>query len=159
MKQNSNERKKKMSDENIEQVEENVELIFEGTIPASDLESYLEVEAKATIKDKDGNITGYKQAKGYFRFGKDLDEAVELYGKEITFSNARAQEKIKLQSLMRSHILAGKDIGTLLATWKPGMQMERTPVDPMVAAESKFDSLSSEEQEAFINKLLARQNQ
>ena len=143
----------------VEEVEngEDVEMVFEGALPESDLDSYLEVSAKATIKDATGKVVGYKGARGYFRFGRDHEEAVELYGKPITFSNARAQEKIRLQGLMRSWILAGKDIEELLRTWKPGLQMERTPQDPMVAAENKFDQMNPDEQKAFIERLLAKQ--
>ena len=147
-----------MTDEaEVQNGEEEVEMVFEGVIPEGDLESYLEVNAKATIKDDKGGVAGYKGATGYFRFGKDLDESVNLYTGQVVHSNYRAQAKIRLQSLMRSWILAGKDIGELLATWKPGIQMERTPTDPLVAAENKFDAMSADEQKAFIEKLLAKQ--
>jgi hypothetical protein len=146
---------------NVEQEEaegQDVQMVFEGTAP-DDLTECLEVSAKATIKDANGNVVGYKGCNGYFPFGKDLDDAVAKYTGEIVFSNYRAQAKIKLQAIMRSYLIAGKDIGDLLKTWKPGLQMERTPVDPMVAAENKFERLSPEEQKAFLEKLIARQSQ
>jgi hypothetical protein len=142
--------------ENGEEMGEDVDMVFQGVAP-DDLSDCLEVSAKATVKGADGQAAGYKGANGYYAFGKDLDDSVEKFGKEIVFSNFRAQAKIKLQALMRSYLLAGKDVGELLKTWKPGIQMERTPVDPLVAAENKFDKLSAEEQQAFLAKLMARQ--
>jgi hypothetical protein len=132
-----------------EVVTEEFETVFEGTQPSDDLASYLEVEAKVPAQSK--------MAKGYFKFGKDLQEAIELFGEEVVFSNFRAQAKIKLQALMRSWVDKGKSVADLLAQWKPGVQMERTPVDPLVAAENKFDNLSADEQQAFLEKLIARQ--
>lgn len=148
-----------MTDENVEveNGEEEVEMVYEGQVPSGDLESFLEVSAKATIKDEKGNVVGYKGATGYFRFGRDLEEACSLFKDDVVFSNFRAAAKIRLQGLMRSWILGGKSIEELLTTWKPGIQMERTPQDPLVAAESKFDAMSPEDQKAFIEKLLAKQ--
>lgn len=141
--------------ENVEQEEEAVEMVFEGAAPSEGLDSYLEVSAKATIGA--GDEATYKGAKGFYKFGKDLAEAVEMFTEDVVFSNFRAQAKIKLQALMRSRVAKGQDVSNLLATWKPGVQLERTPVDPIVAAENKFDQLDKDAQDAFIEKLLARQ--
>ena len=136
--------------ENTEEAaEETFDLVFDGPQPEGDLESFLAVEAKVPSESK--------AAKGFYRFGKDLAEAVEMFGDDVVFSNFRSASKVKLQALMRSRVAKGQDVGALLATWKPGVQMERIPVDPIVAAESKFDAMNADDQAAFIEKLLAKQ--
>ena len=142
-----------MAEENAVQEDENVELVYEGVIPKGEsTETCLEVEAKATISENE-----FKAAKGFYPFGANLADAVKRYGEEEVFTNFRAQAKIKLQAATRSYIKRGLDLDKLLQTWKPGVQLERAPVDPLVAAENAFDKMSEEERAAFIEKLMAKQ--
>ena len=145
-----------MAEEEKQEVAEQIETVFNGSMPEGENETTcLEVSAKATINADQGI---YKQAVGYYPFGKDLQDAVSRFGEEVVFTNYRAQAKIKLQSLMRSFIIAGKDVANLLATWKPGIQMERTPVAPEVAAENAFDRMDEAGKQAFLEKLMAKMN-
>ncbi len=102
----------------------------------------IEVEAK---KDDFSATVNYD-------FGKNLDEMVEKFGSEVTFTNARANMKIGLQSAMRRYLVAGKDCGELVTAWAPGVQMERV-VDPLAVAQKAYGSMSEEEKQAFIAKL------
>ena len=112
-------------------VEENVEV-----------SGVVEVEAKKD--DRSATIT--------YDFGKDLDEMVEKFGAEVTFTNARANMKIGLQSAMRRYLVAGKDCAELVEAWKPGVQMERV-VDPLAVAQKAYGNMTDEEKQAFIAKL------
>ena len=87
-----------------------------------------------------------------YDFGADLDEMVEKFGKDVTFSQARAQMKIKLQALMRAYLEAGKDCDDLATTWKPGMQMERV-VDPIASAKKAFSTMDPAAKKAFLEEL------
>jgi hypothetical protein len=147
-----------MSDENVttEAPQENITKVYEGETPAEGLDAYLEVDAKATKKLDDGS-SEFLGATLFYKFGANLAEAVELFGEEVVFTNFRAQAKIRLQALMRSWILKGQDLGKLSAEWKPGIQMERAPVDPIVAAEQQFMKMDQAAQEAFLARLIERQ--
>ena len=144
-----------MAEEENGAVEEQIEMVFEGAQPTEDLESYLAVEAKATFK-VDGGDDNYKAAKGFFKFGADLAEATQMFTEEVVFSNFRAQAKIKLQALMRSRILKGGSVPELLASWKPGIQLERVPQTPEAAIETNFDRLTDEEKLVLLQKLQER---
>ena len=123
----------------------------------ANVESFLKVDAKATIKDESGTVVGYRTGSVYYKFGKDLEEAREVFTDPVVHTQFRAQTKIRLQSLIRSHMVAGKDLTELASNWKPGVQYESAPVDPEVAAENYFNGLTDDAQDAFLKKLMARQ--
>ena len=116
------------------------------------------------MPNPDPNNTGFikveakknaKTASIYYDFGKDLKEMVTLFGKEVTFSQARSQMKIKLQAAMRSYLDAGKNPADLVTIYKPGVALERTPQDMGKATENYFEALTTEEQDAMIARLMA----
>lgn len=99
---------------------------------------------------------GFEEVTITFDFGKNLDEMVEKFGAEVTFTNARANMKITLQSIIRRYLAAGKnesEIAALVADWKPGVQLERT-VDPVSVARKAMANMDDEAKQAFIQKLL-----
>jgi len=111
----------------------------------------------------DGSIlvSAKKNGKGaniYYNFGKTLEEMVDLFGESIVFSQARAQMKIKLQSAMRSYLMTGRNVEELVTKYVPGVVMERMPTDMSVATETYFATLSEEEQDAMIAKLMQSKN-
>lgn len=109
----------------------------------------IEVSAKKTGFDQEVTVP--------FDFGKDLAEMSGKFGEEVTFTNARANMKITLQGVIRRQIEAGKtaeEIASSLSDWKPGVQMERT-VDPIAVARKAMNTMSDDEKQAFIEKLLA----
>ncbi len=97
-----------------------------------------------------------KQATVSYTFGKDLKGMAELFGKDVTFSQALAQMKIKAQAIMRAALVAGKDPSEIIKSWKPGIAMPKMEKDPTVATLSYFDKLSEEEQAAMLAKLQER---
>jgi len=105
---------------------------------------YISVDAK---KNK-------KSARIFYDFGKDLGDMTVLFGEDVTFSFARAQMKIKLQSAMRSYLEASRDPLELAEKFNPGIAMERLPVDMNKATENYFKDLSDEEQDIMIAKLM-----
>ena|SRR3989304_2100206 len=127
-------------------------IFFKGNQPAENLESFIEVEATANKEDGSQLF-----ASVFYPFGKDIDDAVGRYSAAVVFSNFRAQAKIKLQSLMRARMLKGLSIQELVEKWKPGIQLERIPADPIAAAEATFASMSTDEQEAFLQRLIDKQ--
>lgn len=89
-------------------------------------------------------------------FGADLDDMISLFNADVTFSQARAQMKIKLQASMRSWLVAGKDCAELTEKFVPGVAMERVVTTTPDTAEKMFENMSAEEQQAFIDRLRAK---
>lgn len=111
------------------------------------------IEVKAT-KVIDGIE---RQATIPYDFGDSLADATAKFGEKAVFDDFVASAKITLQAGMRRLLEAGKseaEIASALATWKPGVKMERM-VDPVVSLMSKFGTMSEEEQLALIEKLKA----
>lgn len=101
------------------------------------------------IAKKDG-----KEAQVFYNYGNNLAEMIELFGETVVFSNARGKMVIGLQAAMRSRLKTGQDIGKLMDSYKPGVALERIPVDMNKATEDYFSGLSSEEQDAMITRLM-----
>jgi len=120
------------------------ENVVKEAVEAPPVSGVIEVEAK---KDDFSASINYD-------FGKDLDDMVSKFGVEVTFTNARANMKIGLQSAMRRFLVAGKDCAELVTGYKPGVQMERV-VDPLAVAQKAYGAMSDEEKAAFIAKLTA----
>ena len=121
------------------------------------------VKAKMKSKDSEGNVERdeegkeiYIEAEVEYDFGDNLDAAVELCGADAVFSQYRANSKVALQVVIRGRMAAGQSqeaIQELVNTWKPGMVMERTQVDPLVAFENMFKNASPEKQAELLSKL------
>lgn len=93
-------------------------------------------------------------AKIYYNFGADLEAMIELFGDEVAFNYARGQMIIRLQAAMRSRMSAGADVSALMTEFKPGIALPKTPKDMNKATENYFMTLSAEEQDAMISKLM-----
>lgn len=116
-----------------------------------------ETNANSGVVEVSAKKEGFEEVTITYDFGKDLDEMVEKFGSEVTFTNARANMKITLQAAIRRFMQSGKtqdEIRELCSTWKPGVQFERT-VDPVSVARKAMASMSEEEKQAFIDRLLA----
>ncbi len=100
---------------------------------------------------KDTNV-----AKIFYKFGEDLDEMVELFGAAVVFGYAKGQMVIRLQAAMRSRMKSGGDIAGLMAEFKPGVALPKTPVDMEKATENYFSTLTEEDQDAMIERLMAK---
>ena len=148
--------------------EAEAEVLTEGEVlteaepePEAKVVKTLQIVYKGTPTNEEGEIEiitvkDFKQAIVFFNFGKDLDEMVEKFSNEVTFTNARSKMKIGLQALIRAYLKGNKDIKTLMDAYKPGVSMERAPVNMELATENYFKGLSAEEQEMLIKKLMGK---
>ncbi len=101
---------------------------------------------------------GGKEVEVIVDLGDNLQDAITKFGEDVVFSNFLASVKITAQSAIRRYTEKGLDdaaIQAKLSAWKPGVAAERI-VDPMAAIISKFNSLSKEDREATIAKLMAK---
>ena len=89
-----------------------------------------------------------------YDFGDGLSDAIEKFGDEVVFTNAVAQMKIGLQARMRAYLAEGKDVASLAAMWKPGVQLPKS-VDPVAAVKGAFATMSDEEKAALIAQIQA----
>ena len=99
-----------------------------------------------------------KQAVITTDLGENFADAVAKFGEEVVYSGFKRSATISVQNLMRSYIEKGKtqeEITSLLAAWKPGVAMQRV-IDPFGAILNAFEKKSSEEKQAFIEKLMAK---
>lgn len=95
-------------------------------------------------------------AKIHYNFGADLESMIELFGEEVVFNYAKGQMVIRLQAAMRSRMSAGSDVAGLETEFKPGIALPKTPKDMNKATENYFMTLSAEEQDAMIEKLMEK---
>ena len=95
-------------------------------------------------------------AKIFYNFGADLESMLELFGDEVIFSYAKGQMVIRLQAAMRSRMSAGGDVSGLMTEFKPGIALPKAPKDMNKATENYFMTLSADEQDAMIEKLMER---
>ena len=107
----------------------------------------MSIEVTAT---KDG-----QEATLNYDFGSDINDAIAKFGAEVVFTNFRQAAKIALQARMRSRMEKKGNVQELATIWKPGIQLERAAVDPVVAAKNAFANMSAEDREAFLNELRA----
>ena len=97
---------------------------------------------------------GDNEATINYNFCENLDDAAELFGKEVVHTGFRANGKIVLQAAMRRRLEAGQSCDDLTTSWKPGVQMERI-VDVVAAAKAKYATMSDEDKAAFLADLQA----
>jgi len=101
---------------------------------------------------------GERSATVYYDFGGSLDAAKDKFGAEVVYSSFVRTAVITAQSIMRRMIEQGaadEKIAAKLAAWVPGIAVERV-VDPIGSTVARFKTMSAEEQEALIAKLLAQ---
>lgn len=94
-----------------------------------------------------------------FDFGADLDDAVAKFGADVVFSLYKQKAVISLQSIMRQYQNKGltqDQITDKLGAWKPGVKVERTPVDIKQAAIAKFAKMTDAEKAEFLAALQAQ---
>jgi hypothetical protein len=110
------------------------------------------LEVKATKQGTDREVVAMVD------LGDNLQDAIEKFGEEVVFTNFQAQAKIRAQAIMRDMLTAGKtdeEINKFMASWKPGSARERI-TDPKIAFLRRFEKLSEEEQNKYIEELMAK---
>lgn len=115
-------------------------------------------ELKARYQEKDENGAAVVDGEGnalwtevtcQYDFGENLDEAKDMFGAEVVFSQFVAAAKVKIQSIIREKKKAGLSddaIQTYLDTYKIGMIVERTAVNPLEAFKAAFKMMTPEQQ-------------
>ena len=103
------------------------------------------------VATKNGQV-----AKIFYNFGAELESMLELFGEDVIFNYAKGQMVIRLQAAMRSRMSTGGDVAGLMTEFKPGIALPKTPKDMNKATENYFMTLSTEEQDAMIAKLMEK---
>lgn len=88
-------------------------------------------------------------------FGKDLDDAVARFGKEVVFTNYRSNAVITARGVIVRGMKAGlsdEEIQAKLSGWKPGVALSRT-VDHKAAMKARYKTMTKEERAAYIKEL------
>jgi hypothetical protein len=121
------------------------------------------IEAKYQLKDENNNAIVDEEGKPTWQvesveydFGDNLDDAVDLCGADVVYSQYKANAKVALQGIIRAKMKAGLDNDAIQAVcdaWKPGMVAERTAVDPATAIQNAFATWSDEKKAEFLAKL------
>ena len=104
------------------------------------------------VKGSAGRGATAKSYETNYEFGKDLDEAVKLFGKPGVFNSYLAKEIVNVQNIIRNAINAGKkaeEIDALVKAHKPGVKVSRKKSKlEKTLAETK--SMNAEDLEATI---------
>jgi len=129
---------------------ENLEIVYSMPKPKDASEGYIQVDAKKIDAEKKNSKAGSI----WYDFGKNLADMTKKFGENVVFSSARAHMKVKLQAAMRSYLISGNSLEELAQKYKPGVALERRPIDMKSATENYFSSLSEKEQDALIAKLM-----
>lgn len=118
------------------------------------------VEAKYQIKDENGNAVLDEEGKPTwagaivsYDFGDTLDDAIALCGREVVHSQYMANARVGLQAIVRAKVKAGlsqDQIQSAVNAWKPGMVVEKTTVDPLVAFSNAFKAGSPEKRAELL---------
>lgn len=114
------------------------------------------VVVTARIGDSDVEHKG-KSAQASYDFGDTLADTLKLFGDEVVRTNAIANIRVGLQNIMRTAIKQGlgpEQIQAKVSVWKPGMA-KLDFSDPKATAMAAFNSMSPEEQAAFVKDLKA----
>ena len=122
------------------------------------MEVNMATEIKARYQVKDENNTAVLDAEGApvwvevtceYDFGENLQDAVDKFGADVVFSQFVSAATVKIQSLMRDKKKAGQtdeQIQDFLNTYKIGMVVERTAVNPLEAFKAAFKMMTPEQQ-------------
>lgn len=107
--------------------------------------------AKIDVSAKKGELEATIQ----YDFGDNLQDAIDKFGGDVVFSNFVQSAKISLQALMRARLEKSANVTELAEIWKPGIQLQRSAVDVLAQAKSKFAKMTQEERLAYLEALQA----
>lgn len=90
-----------------------------------------------------------------YNFGDNLDDAIELFGKEAVYSGFVADAKVGLQAFIRARLgrvgedyMTDEQIQAEAKTWKPGQRKQAA--DPMAKLQALLAKLSPEQRAAIL---------
>lgn len=114
-----------------------------------------EIKARYQVKDENGNAVlnegnpVWVDVAAQYDFGENLNDAADKFGADVVFSQFVSAATVKIQALMRDKKKAGQtdeQIQEFLNTYKIGMVVERTVVNPLEAFKAAFKLMSPEQQ-------------
>lgn len=114
-----------------------------------------EIKARYQVKDENGNAVlnegspMWVDVAGQYDFGENLNDAADKFGADVVFSQFVSGATVKIQALMRDKKKAGQtdeQIQEFLNTYKIGMVVERTAVNPLEAFKAAFKMMTPEQQ-------------
>ena len=115
----------------------------------------VEIKARYQVKDENGNAVlnegspVWVDVAGQYDFGENLNDAADKFGADVVFSQFVSGATVKIQALMRDKKKAGQtdeQIQEFLNTYKIGMVVERTAVNPLEAFKAAFKMMTPEQQ-------------
>jgi len=136
------------------------------------------VTAEGTAVKEVRNEAGEVVTAGYtprtveceYNFGETVEEAIELFGKEVVFSAFLAAAKVDAQSLVRRKLKTNvpavegvsaerpytdAEIQEALSQWKPGVKAERAAASVTDKAEALLTKMTEAQKAEFLEKLMA----
>lgn len=104
------------------------------------------VEAKwdsgqTTTNEAGDEVKVYLSAVVDFDLGENLTDAEALFGADAVFNSYKANAKVQLQGAIRAQGEAGvpaEEIPSRLSAWKPGIKIERGPVDSVAVLRARY---------------------
>lgn len=96
-----------------------------------------------------------------YDLGETLDSAAALFGEEAVYTGYLKSAVIQVQAWIRGLIRAGKtteEVQAIVAERKIGVSAVKG-ADPVATIMKKFDKMKEEDKKAFIEKLLAKQEE
>ncbi len=115
---------------------------------------YVKNEAGEDIKDYDKAIVD-------FDFGENLADASAQFGEEAIYNLYIASARVQLQGAIRAQGEAGvspEEIGSRLATYKPGVRMGRAVVDPVAALKVQYANADEEGKAVLLQKIMGEED-
>ena len=111
------------------------------------------------INAKASEADGARELTIEYNLGENLDEAVQLYGKEVVHQNFVADTVVKIQGIMR-RLMGGKEpkndkeIVAFFAEWKPVLKSARGK-SQLDKTKDAYGKLSDEEKKVLLAQLKA----
>lgn len=121
----------------------------------------------AKFQSKDENKNAILDAEGKpiwvegtidYDLGDSLDASIELFGADVVFSQFKSNARVAIQGVMRTKMqsgLAGDALQSFFNTYKLGVAVEKTAVDPLQAVRAMFATWPEEKQKEYIANLLS----
>jgi len=123
-----------------------------------------QISAKFQVKDENGNavLDGegkpvWEEGTVNYDLGDTLEAAIENFGADVVFSNYKSNARVALQGIMRAKMmkqgLKGEALQSFMSTYKLGVALERTAVNPVEAVKNAFTGWDAEKKAEFLRQL------
>lgn len=110
-----------------------------------------------TVTARDGKEGRAVQAD--INIGENLEDAINLVGEDVLYSNYKQKAVIAAQAKMRGMIRSEKtdeEIAEAMAAWHPGVAASRSGGKSLVEkATAAFEKMNEDEKQAYLEKIRA----